>query len=325
MSARWAWCTRCIRPMSQLPSLRRHPRIEKVVLSSSHPISPSTPCPTVRLLSVFVLCLPSCRSRLRRPAYETLAKRARERLAAMFGFRKADPDLEAGGASLLYPGMTESPELRWAFVRKIYVILAVQLAMTAAVSGFVVKVPAVSNFFVSSNAGIALYIFLIILPFIVLCPLHYYHQKHPVNLLLLGLFTVAISFAVGMTCAFTSGKIILEAAILTAVVVISLTAYTFWAAKRGHDFNFLGPFLFAAIMVLMVFSLIQIFFPLGKVSVMIYGGLASLIFCGYIIYDTDNIIKRYTYDEYIWAAVSLYLDVINLFLSLLQLLRAADS
>ncbi|KAG2545258.1 protein LIFEGUARD 2-like [Panicum virgatum] len=242
----------------------------------------------------------------------------------MWGYRKA-PDLEAGGSELLYPGMTESPDLRWAFVRKIYVILAVQLAMTAVVSGFVVKVPTISEFFVSSNAGIALYIFLIILPFIVLCPLHYYHQKHPVNLLLLGLFTVAISFAVGMTCAFTSGKVILEAAILTAVVVVSLTAYTFWAAKRGHDFNFLGPFLFAALMVLMVFSLIQIFFPLGKISVMIYGGLASLIFCGYIIYDTDNIIKRYTYDEYIWAAVSLYLDVINLFLSLLQLLRAADS
>jgi FtsH-binding integral membrane protein len=55
-----------------------------------------------------------------------------------------------------------------------------------------------------------------------------------------------------------TGKVILEAAILTAVVVISLTAYTFWAAKRGHDFNFLGPFLFAALMVLVVFSLIQV-------------------------------------------------------------------
>jgi protein lifeguard len=42
----------------------------------------------------------------------------------------------------------------------------------------------------------------------VLCPLQYYHQKHPVNLILLGLFTVAISFAVGMTCAFTSGNIL---------------------------------------------------------------------------------------------------------------------
>ncbi|KQK12715.1 protein LIFEGUARD 2 [Brachypodium distachyon] len=242
----------------------------------------------------------------------------------MFGYRKA-PDLEAGGSEALYPGMVESPDLRWALIRKIYVILSVQLAMTAAVAAFVVKVPAVSEFFVSSNSGIALYIFLLILPLIVLCPLRYYHQKHPVNLLLLGLFTVSISFAVGMTCAFTSGKVILEAAILTAVVVISLTAYTFWAAKRGHDFNFLGPFLFGSLMVLIVFSFIQIFFPLGKLSVMIYGGVASLIFCGYIIYDTDNIIKRYSYDEYIWAAVSLYLDVINLFLSLLQLLRAADS
>jgi protein lifeguard len=55
-----------------------------------------------------------------------------------------------------------------------------------------------------------------------------------------------------------TGKIILEAAILTAVVVISLTAYTFWAAKKGYDFNFLGPFLFAALMVLLVFSVIQV-------------------------------------------------------------------
>ncbi|XP_006650725.1 protein LIFEGUARD 2-like [Oryza brachyantha] len=235
-------------------------------------------------------------------------------------------DLEAGGASEpLYPGMVESPDLRWALIHKIYVILSVQIAMTAAVAAFVVKVRGVSEFFVSSKAGLALYIFLLVLPLIVLCPLRYYHQKHPVNLLLLGVFTVAISFAVGMTCAYTSGKVIFEAAILTAVVVISLTAYTFWAAKRGHDFNFLGPFLFSAVMVLILFSLIQVFFPLGKISEMIYGGLASLVFSGYIIYDTDNIIKRYTYDEYVWAAVSLYLDVINLFLSLLRVLRAADN
>ncbi|WOK99429.1 protein LIFEGUARD 4-like [Canna indica] len=158
-----------------------------------------------------------------------------------------------------------------------------------------------------------------------LCPLYYYHKRHPVNLLLLGLFTLSLSFAIGMTCAFTSGKVILEAAILTAVVVVSLTLYTFWAARRGYDFNFLGPFLFAAIMILLVFSFIQIFFPMGKISVMIYGGLAALVFAGYIIYDTDNLIKRYTYDDYIWAAVALYLDIINLFLNLLTLLRAADS
>ncbi|XP_020094683.1 pentatricopeptide repeat-containing protein At3g22690-like [Ananas comosus] len=52
--------------------------------------------------------------------------------------------------------------------------------------------------------------------------------------------------------------------------------------------------------------------------------LAALIFCGYIIYDTDNLIKSYTYDEYVWAAVALYLNIINLFLSLLTLFRASD-
>lgn len=117
---------------------------------------------------------------------------------------------------------------------------------------------------------------------------------------------------------------ILEAVILTAVVVISLTLYTFMAAKRGYDFNFLGPFLFGAVLVLIVFSMIQILFPLGKVSMMIYGCLAAIIFCGYIVYDTDNLIKRHTYDEYIWASVSLYLDIINLFTALLTIFRATD-
>lgn len=39
----------------------------------------------------------------------------------------------------------------------------------------------------------------------VMCPLYYYHQQHPVNLILLGLFTVAISLTVGLSCALTNG------------------------------------------------------------------------------------------------------------------------
>ncbi|KAG0465760.1 hypothetical protein HPP92_019924 [Vanilla planifolia] len=235
-------------------------------------------------------------------------------------------DVEEGGAARpLYPMMLERPELRWAFVRKIYAIISIQMLLTMAVSAVVVSVKPISHFFVSSSGGLFLYVFLIISPFIVMWPLYHYYRRHPINLFLLGLFTVCISFPVGLTCAFTEGKVILESAALTAIVFVSLTLYTFWAARRGHDFSFLGPFLFAAVMVLMVFAIIQCFFPLGKISTMIYGGLASIIFCGYIVFDTDNLIKRYAYDEYIWAAVGLYLDIINLFLSLLTLFRASDS
>lgn len=233
--------------------------------------------------------------------------------------------MESGTSGVLYPTMMESSELRWSFIRKVYSIVAVQLLLTVAAGAFVVSYRPIVTFMTTTPGGLACSIVLIITPFITLCPLYYYHQRHPINYVLLAILTVSLAFAIGLTCAFTSGKVILEAAILTAVVVVSLTLFTFWAAKRGHDFNFLGPFLFGATMVLLVFSLIQIFFPLGRISVMIYGCLAAIIFCGYIVYDTDNLIKRYTYDEHIWASVALYLDILNLFSALLTVFSAADS
>jgi FtsH-binding integral membrane protein len=119
--------------------------------------------------------------------------------------------------------------------------------------------------------------------------------------------------------------IVLEALLLTAIVVVSLTAYTYWAAKRGHDFSFLGPILFTSLVIVVMFGFVQAFFPLGPISQTIYGGLTALLFSAYIVYDTDNLIKRYTYDQFIWASVVLYLDILNLFLSILQILRQSNN
>ena len=46
--------------------------------------------------------------------------------------------------------------------------------------------------------------------------------------------------------------------ITIVVLCVSLTVYTFWAAKRGYDLNFLGPFLFGALIVLVAFAMIQV-------------------------------------------------------------------
>ncbi|GJM88529.1 hypothetical protein PR202_ga04603 [Eleusine coracana subsp. coracana] len=68
-----------------------------------------------------------------------------------------------------------------------------------------------------------------------------------------------------------------------------------------------------------------IFIPLGPVSVAVFGGLGALVFSGFILYDTESLIKRHTYDEYIWASVGLYLDILNLFLTILNILRSMQS
>ncbi|XP_020978167.1 BI1-like protein [Arachis ipaensis] len=161
--------------------------------------------------------------------------------------------------------------------------------------------------------------------FAVLIPLLKYQQKHSHNYILLGLFIVSISLTVGISCANTEGKIVLEALILTSAVVSSLTGYTFWASKKGKDFSFLGPFLFTSLFTLFLVGMMQMFFPFGPATHAIYGGIGAMIFSGYIIYDTDNLIKRFTYDEYIGASVTLYLDILNLFLAILNMLREANN
>ncbi|XP_058082213.1 BI1-like protein [Magnolia sinica] len=240
----------------------------------------------------------------------------------MYGFTsvsKGDVDLEAG---TLYPGLSYGEnELRWGFIRKVYGILAVQIALTTIVSAATVLYAPI-NETLRGSPGLALGVG--ILPLFLMCPLYYYQQKHPLNFIFLGLFTVCLSLSVGIACANTKGRIVLEALILTSAVLASLTGYTFWASKKGKDFSFLGPILFAGLLVLLLTGFIQIFFPLGSTSVAIYSCLGALIFSAYLVYDTDNLIKRFTYDEYIWASVILYLDILNLFLYILQLLRSSD-
>lgn len=55
---------------------------------------------------------------------------------------------------------------------------------------------------------------------------------------------------------------------------------------------------------------------------MIFSLIGALIFIGYILYDTSNLIHVHGPDDYIVATVMLYLDIVNLFLYLLQLLQS---
>ncbi|KAK6913856.1 Bax inhibitor 1-related [Dillenia turbinata] len=228
-------------------------------------------------------------------------------------------DLEEGR---LYPGIGAGEnQLRWGFIRKVYGILATQVVLTTVVSAVTVLYSPV-NEVLRGNPGVLL--FFLFLPFVLLWPLYIYQQRHPLNLVFLGLFTACLSLTVGVTCANTDGQIVLEALVLTSAVVFSLTAYTFWASRKGKDFSFLGPMLFSSLVILVVVGFMQMFFPFGPAINAIYGGIGAIIFSGYIVYDTENLIKRFTYDEYIWASVNLYLDILNLFLTILRMLNQRD-
>lgn len=82
----------------------------------------------------------------------------------------------------------------------------------------------------------------------------------------------------------------------------------------------MGGMLTTGLILLIVGSLLNVFLFGNAWASFFISCVAVFLFSGFIIYDTFNIMRRYPTDEYISATLSLYLDILNLFLALLRIL-----
>ena len=108
---------------------------------------------------------------------------------------------------------------------------------------------------------------------------------------------------------------------MTVIVMVGLTIF---ASQTKIDFTDKGGYLFVALLVLMVmgiFSMIS-----GGAMRTVYAGFGCMLFGFYLVYDTQLILggSHATYqfglDDYVFGALSLYLDIVNMFMFLLMLL-----
>ena len=81
------------------------------------------------------------------------------------------------------------------------------------------------------------------------------------------------------------------------------------------------------LLVLILFGIISIFWRNPFVQ-LVYACLGALVFSIYLIYDTQLVIGKgqfsYSLDDAYLAAIQLYLDIINLFLFILQILGGGN-
>lgn len=110
--------------------------------------------------------------------------------------------------------------------------------------------------------------------------------------------------------------IIPQAAMLTGSTFAVLTAYA-WMSRR--DFSAWGGFLTVGLWVLIATSIINIFWRNEGASLWI-ASVGVLIFSGLLIFDTWRLKNRFGPDDYVQAAVAIYLDLLNMFLFILRLL-----
>jgi modulator of FtsH protease len=143
-----------------------------------------------------------------------------------------------------------------------------------------------------------------------------------VNLLALFAFTaltgVIISPAIAIYTQLNPASI-LQAGVLTVGIFGGLTAYVF-ASKK--DFSFMRGMVTTGLIVVFLSAALNLFIVGSSALAFAISCAALLLFSGFVLYDTSNIIRRYPTNEYVAGALDLYLDAFNIFLALLRILNA---
>jgi len=121
-----------------------------------------------------------------------------------------------------------------------------------------------------------------------------------------------LTFAAGLK---NGGQLVALAGAMTAAVFFVMATI---ATVSKRDFSFLGKFLFVGLVLLIIASIANLFFQVPALAVTI-SAVAVLIFSLYLLYDVSDIVRGGE-TNYIMATIRLFLDILNLFVNLLNLL-----
>ena len=101
----------------------------------------------------------------------------------------------------------------------------------------------------------------------------------------------------------------------TGIIFLGLSGY---ALSSKRDFSFMGGFLFAGMMVVVLAMVANLFLQIPALALAVSSGII-LLMSGFILFDTSRIVRGGE-TNYIMATYGLYLSVFNIFISLLQIL-----
>lgn len=168
----------------------------------------------------------------------------------------------------------------------------------------------------------------IITSFITLIPM-YCTKSDGLKKCLFVLFTLSISSVVAVSTIQYAPNVILNACATLFLIVVGVNMYAKYTAMRGEDFSYMGPALFGSLMIIIIMSVINIFVKTTFLRLMI--AMASVIlFTMLLMYDLNRLYSGAKQEDSIitdplLAAINIYLDIINIFHNLLQILNGGNS
>jgi protein lifeguard len=213
---------------------------------------------------------------------------------------------------------------RLGFVQKIFAIVLAQLVITSLVCCFVVLNTGIRQYTVATwNERGWHTVASIVLPTIFLIMSFAWQHRHPLNMVSLFLFTLSSAWSVARMCAVLHemgfGWSIAQAALLTTLTVAGLTLF---ALQSKRDFSYMRAGLFVTLLTFSTASTIALIFQWAGWSYphLFHHAAGVTIFSLYIIFDVQQLSTTMSVDDYIPAAISVYIDILNLFVQFLSFL-----
>lgn len=207
---------------------------------------------------------------------------------------------------------------------RVYGYMGMAVVVSMLTSMLVASSPALMSFFFT---GIMKWI-VIFLPLVAVIGISFALNANPPKPVAVGLltgFAVLMGLSLSVIFAvFTMGSIV--TAFMGAGVLFGVMSFYGYFTKRSLDS--LGKFLFVGLVAIVIASIINIFIG-STIGQMVISALAIIIFTGLTAYDTQKIREAVSMDTNdaveVQGALTLYLDFINIFTSLLQLTGSKNS
>ncbi|XP_077415865.1 protein lifeguard 1 [Vanacampus margaritifer] len=231
------------------------------------------------------------------------------------------PDTKAEGQSeevaLAETSAFDDKTVRRAFVRKVFCILTVQLVFTfSVVSVFtfskVVKKAVQKNIWVYVSSFI---IFAVVC--IALNCAKSLRRKYPWNIIGLTIVTLSLSYVVGTMASYHDTRAVIIT--MATTLAISLTIIAFSAQTR-YDFSCCYGLLLILVVDLVMFGVFSSFYY-THIPQVCYGCLGALVYSLFLMFDCQLMMGVLSYrldpEEYVSAALIIYLDVMLIFIYLM--------
>ncbi|PCI30614.1 MAG: hypothetical protein COB67_01295 [SAR324 cluster bacterium] len=200
---------------------------------------------------------------------------------------------------------------RLTFLRKVYGLLAISIFLAAGASWMTMN----NRAFLETVYQYKLGFFVLEIGAIFFAM--WARKRQTMGLVALYTFTILTGITTAPVLYIYSGAAVTNAAMLTGLIFVGLSFYTLTTKK---DFSFMGGMLTTGLIVMIVGGLLNAFIFKSSAGSFLMSSAGVFLFSGFILYDTSRILHRYPTDEHISATLSLYLDILNLFMMLLHLL-----